>query len=749
MSTSAKRRRTSPTTYVPISDEDTQTSRLEKHVTPKRHLYRSPTKSSLARSHPKVLQQTQEAKERRESVPNRRQSLLDAVMNNKPLFWSQNERSEQPQPSVSDRAPEPVHRTPATPRASNVITDIASVFRDIVPRASSSRPTPGERVISEVQPEIPTPRRRWVSPVASPRIVPKLVKSASKIAAERSRRSSSVELPPTPVQLGKDPVPERPRGLLTSSPGGGGRRRDRARGGAITSSPLKPRNVAPTPPAPLEVDDEDVVQMEAASGIGDEDERTAREEEGLGELILELSQSEGEHTAAQQHEEQDPENETAIQLADSEVHLPEASPDETEHVSSGIDQEAESEIPQQLEHSRSDGREQAEPAVGKTPHPYQPEDMPADKEEQATYANANLAQPKDVESTDIADESDDPIVQGKIEELKALQAQLETLGANCGRIEAVSKNLQQTTTQERSDQAVEEALELLLDALPIASSTWPVPQEDAQMFSRQASKYLNLFAQSSLQLSHSTNEKTIGNTQHTAHQITLTAPAPWPASILDVNLQSTMDTSCNVMEIVLTRNNEIPHVLRKWIETRLEDPVLKCDLATIATGIGHYFREDVKRAKVFQILQNIQDPSPNTDGTITHLDSVVSNINEAMALLPYLNTSFHSFTIGPKPQQEPRTRRSSSNTQQIMLKYSIALDWIGQPAIETDICPVGFCVDTVKHTKNLFRQIQEIEGVVVAFQKVWELLGAGTVEDHDKGTMRKGKSRARRMTVFD
>ena len=50
------------------------------------------------------------------------------------------------------------------------------------------------------------------------------------------------DLPPTPTQLGLEPAPERPKGLLFSSPSRGAKRR---KGSGVKSSPLKPRDPPP------------------------------------------------------------------------------------------------------------------------------------------------------------------------------------------------------------------------------------------------------------------------------------------------------------------------------------------------------------------------------------------------------------------------------------------------------------------------------------------------------------------------
>lgn len=79
--------------------------------------------------------------------------------------------------------------------------------------------------------------------IFKPKLVPK---PTMESRADARDGSEEIELPPTPVQLGVNKPPERPRGLASSSSPrgsklGSGRRRRRRTDGPITSSPLKPR----------------------------------------------------------------------------------------------------------------------------------------------------------------------------------------------------------------------------------------------------------------------------------------------------------------------------------------------------------------------------------------------------------------------------------------------------------------------------------------------------------------------------
>lgn len=249
-----KRRRTSSDTYVAVVDQENVQTDNDRPTTPKRTSYQSPTKASLARSNPTALQLIDQAKARRESEPNRRQSLRDAVLGNKNNHQAQGTPTQQVQSVDSDKT--------ASQRRADTEKWIEDSFKDIDPA-----------------PLIPTPKRPYYPPIPSSAIVPKLVKNHTSASFERARRSTSIELPPTPVQQGREAPPERPRGLLTSSPGGSGRRRQRVRHGNIHSSPLKPRDLPPI----TQEEDED---LEVASGIGDEPEDLPERSGGTPDLEL-------------------------------------------------------------------------------------------------------------------------------------------------------------------------------------------------------------------------------------------------------------------------------------------------------------------------------------------------------------------------------------------------------------------------------------------------------------------------------
>ena len=532
----------------------------------------------------------------------------------------------------------------ASQKVNSLADGITNAFKDVQPQSPTAAVL-SQHSADTQSPKIPTPQRRYYPPAPSPSIVPRLVSSASRSGHQpQTRRSASAELPPTPVQLGKDPAPERPRGLFSSSPGGSSRRRTRLREGHVTSSPLKPRAVAPLPTE----DEADLARAEIASGIGDE-----VEDEDI------------QYTIADEQE-------------DAEGH--------------------------------------------------------ADTAEATAGAGDVIHQ-----------ETIDPVVQEKQKQLEALQQQLRNLKQDLGKIEAFSTSVSRSSTQIDGD-AFDTGLELILNSNITRTNSWLPRKEDQDLFKEKCSSYLTLFAPNGLRMSYETWEKKIKGSQKFVYQTTFAAPACWPAHTFSLDLETTIDLETNeVEEIVFLKNKHVQPVLSGWIESRLSSRVTDLDLATIAIGAGRYFEENIQRAKVHDYLT--KHLASSKDDRMPELDTPVGTAAEAFALLPYLNTSSQSFSIG-EPQK--KTRRSLGSTKQIMLTYDIHLNWIGQTSTKVDIVMSGFDTTATKHASRLFREVEEIDGVIKAFEAVWSILNVQNADaQNDAAKMKGKKGKARRMTIFD
>ena len=289
----AKRRKTSSSTAVAI---DASTSRSNPS-TPKRASFQSPTKASLARSHPNLLPRASEKSRSESTGKSLRQELLGQRDSQNDLKTATSAPHAPQAPSTSSAAP-PVE------------TGAPESFSAAVARTFATEP----RRISHVRP----PLRARQAPIA---IVGDLALRAGwdpttsmpKHPTGRPKKNGEneePELPPTPVELGLEKPPERPRGLASSSPrsgrsgSGSGTDRMRRRGGnSQTSSPLKPkimpartieenpretsisiRPVANLPQEAPESDPEQPEEEEIATGIGERNKNNSLREELATEL---------------------------------------------------------------------------------------------------------------------------------------------------------------------------------------------------------------------------------------------------------------------------------------------------------------------------------------------------------------------------------------------------------------------------------------------------------------------------------
>ena len=233
LSSPAKRRKISETASVSVGSYATGIDDRSKPTTPTRKSYLSPTKSSLARSHPHLAQKSQ----RRSQTEPRNRVLQDELLRAKSGAYI-NDTFIQPNPSDKvDSEPSGTIK-PTQPDTESVETE----------KASRPQPRP------PLQNRQPSIRHSAIDQqLGQPPIVPKLVRrfeGSTPARAPSPPDQTQPLLPPTPVELGWEEPPERPKGLSSSSPrgskSGSGRHRKRLRDGlSVTSSPLKPKHQRP------------------------------------------------------------------------------------------------------------------------------------------------------------------------------------------------------------------------------------------------------------------------------------------------------------------------------------------------------------------------------------------------------------------------------------------------------------------------------------------------------------------------
>ncbi|KAL2407943.1 hypothetical protein ABEF95_002546 [Exophiala dermatitidis] len=213
-----------------------------KPTTPTRASYLSPTKSSLARSYPHLLNQ---AKPQGTSV-SRGKSLREEILHKDPSASARHDTNANVRPQV-DHSADGLNTT---------ITDESEVKNSlgnrgkIIGTANAKRPrvqaSPPFRSRNSTHPD-PVNRGKSSDGPLPPLTTPALVRRGESQSHIPGRPANDEpELPPTPVQLGLSAAPDKPRGLTSSSSPrrsltGSGKSRRRTRGSLVTSSPLKPK----------------------------------------------------------------------------------------------------------------------------------------------------------------------------------------------------------------------------------------------------------------------------------------------------------------------------------------------------------------------------------------------------------------------------------------------------------------------------------------------------------------------------
>jgi hypothetical protein len=219
-------------------------------TTPTRASFQSPTKASLARSHPNLLARSP-GRDRNSGANSRGRNLRMSLLANRTVSLDGEAASSIP------LLQSPKRGANVTPQAPITIASEKEGFSAAIMRTfTENRPRPSTSVRSPLMSRQPSashpPRNEDRSPSPAKDVTPSFMKPTLVPRPESSSSSirqvsSEPELPPTPVQLGLEPPAERPRGLISSSssPRGSrsnsGKKRRRQRGHHTTSSPSKLR----------------------------------------------------------------------------------------------------------------------------------------------------------------------------------------------------------------------------------------------------------------------------------------------------------------------------------------------------------------------------------------------------------------------------------------------------------------------------------------------------------------------------
>ena len=228
-SSPAKRRRSNSSSAIPVDASNTS-PRPPNYDTPSqiptRASFKSPTRASLARSHPDILSRVLNRSPARTARENGYDSSRTVEGNSFGLRRQKPRKSSLPATTdIPPRLSKPSHQTTESPnRASSVPLQVFSA----PPRRLSQRLRASESATpaAELLDRRVSTRETGVDG-RNGQLVSEL-KDATKASGSNEVPTDSVssdngygepDLPPTPTELGLEKPPSRPRGLLSSSPG--------------------------------------------------------------------------------------------------------------------------------------------------------------------------------------------------------------------------------------------------------------------------------------------------------------------------------------------------------------------------------------------------------------------------------------------------------------------------------------------------------------------------------------------------
>ncbi|KIW11800.1 hypothetical protein PV08_09072 [Exophiala spinifera] len=607
----AKRRRLSADERAP---DTIVTNTGPKIPSPRRPSYLSPTKSSLSRSYPHLVERSS----RRSLTGDRGRSLRDEVLQKKPAH------TEAPEP---DKISQPINaaENPLEETVQDPVEEPAGKEAPSAPTSTrpSARP-PSPQKSPQSRSTQPRPSRVHGSQRAShfaqdalspPIIMPSLVRRTSSNSHSATRSSSNEpELPPTPVQLGLDPAPDKPRGLASSSPrssrSGSGRFRRRTQSQQpSTSSPLKPKARAHAP-------------------------------KGMEPL-------------ASSREEGDEAPESELEPSEDEV----------------------------------------------------TEDLP-------------------------------PELQEKKSSLRSLQEELSRL----------KKDVEKLDNSVEHDQAGDKVLALLQS---LTSDNQILP---ADVEALPTHRHFNLFAPGNLLLKHTTQLLSRDGQPKLLHNVTAAAPPPWLPNTFACTFNVVVDTETGHVENTRMQDSLREHQpakaprrgFFKWAEQRLQSQpgrldIHRLDVAGVIWGMGKWFSATIERAKVFRHL-DLQYVKLATAKYDDNLSMRKESLTQEMTveLSPYLEMTQLEVSA-----QISRSKKSDVPTSaKIMLVWDLDLDWTGEAVSNVSLGLSGMSTKAETGFKEVFATLYPSNGVLNAFESVWEMIHAdGDDEGNAEGQLNGKRKR--------
>ncbi|CAG8140012.1 unnamed protein product [Penicillium salamii] len=308
-------------------------------------------------------------------------------------------------------------------------------------------------------------------------------------------------------------------------------------------------------------------------------------------------------------------------------------------------------------------------------------------------------------------------LQKEVEELESWAKKVETNPDLKGDTRGLDQFLSLLISEEanRTHQPISQkppkpASSLLAALLPFSANiprpkrqTSPLPTNPfALQENSQSLPYLTIFAPLKLK-TRTTRSSHMGDLSET-HTLTFSPPPPFPASIYNVTVvyEADPETQCLTSLSVPTadsKKRKIPEPLRRWIDSRLENPLLRLDVATLCWGINRYWEVTVARARLWAHIDHKYGPraSQGRDDTEPINENGAITISDLRRLIPHIDRS--SMILKSK---------TSASGPRVMISNTLVLDeWSGEPQLRPEITvSVPGADKKIDHeTKKLFHAL--------------------------------------------
>uniref|UniRef100_A0A093UW78 Uncharacterized protein n=1 Tax=Talaromyces marneffei PM1 TaxID=1077442 RepID=A0A093UW78_TALMA len=326
------------------------------------------------------------------------------------------------------------------------------------------------------------------------------------------------------------------------------------------------------------------------------------------------------------------------------------------------------------------------------------------------------------------EELDDPAMQERKKLKRELLEQLDQLKADVAQLENWTNRAKRGYESQRADQEdVSKLISLLAstnkttdrppdsatDQPPIStliSSLLPFSAKAVPINKRSASpEPINAFALNNipdpkpyitafapLTLEHSTT-LSVSTSQESAiietHEITLSAPPPFPSSQFRIPLQFTTDLqSQRITSISLskraTQEAQIPPALEAWIESRISSPIVGLDISGLCFGVSRFWEASLCRARIWTRLRQTQEvllskKSAKKSKKLSEIDSESLTgplrKSDSRFIIPHLLRSSMQFSSPPSPL-------GSKRESKLILSCPLSLDrWTSEAQLKPDI----------------------------------------------------------------